>query len=82
MPRARDQGATIGPRPDCRRLSPNLAVLGVVSLLMGMSSAAIYGLLPLFLVTIVGAGVASVGFIEGIAEATTSLIKIFSGGGQ
>ena len=82
MPRARDRGASIGPRPDRTRLSPKVAVLGVVSLLMGMSSATIYGLLPLFLVTIVGAGVASVDLIEGIAEAATSLIKIFSGGGQ
>ena len=60
-------------------LSPNVAVLGVVSLLMGMSSAMIYGLLPVFLVTVLGAGAASVGLIEGIAEATTSLFKIFSG---
>ena len=68
--------------PDRARLSPSVAGLGLVSLLMGMSSAMIYGLLPLFLVTIVGAGVASADLIEGIAEATTSLIKIFSGGGQ
>ncbi len=60
-------------------LSPNVAVLGLVSLLMGMSSAMIYGLLPVFLVTILGASTASVGLIEGIAEATTSLTKIFSG---
>ena len=62
--------------PAC--LSPNVVVLGVVSLLMGMSSAMIYGLLPVFLVTVLGASTASVGFIEGIAEATTSLTKIFS----
>jgi MFS family permease len=62
--------------PAC--LSPNVIVLGVVSLLMGMSSAMIY-LLPVFLVTVLGASTASVGFIEGVAEATTSLTKIFSG---
>jgi MFS family permease len=60
-------------------LSPNVAVLGIVSLLMGMSSAMIYGLLPVFLVTILGASVTTVGLIEGIAEATTSAMKIFSG---
>ncbi len=60
-------------------LSPNVAVLGVVSLLMGMSSAMIYGLLPVFLVTVLGASTAAVGLIEGFAEATTSLVKIFSG---
>ena len=57
----------------------NVVVLGVVSLLMGMSSAMIYGLLPVFLVTVLGAGMATVGLIEGIAEATTSAMKIFSG---
>ena len=60
-------------------LSPNVAVLGVVSLLMGMSSAMIYGLLPVFLVTVLGASTATVGVIEGAAEATTSLFKILSG---
>ena len=60
-------------------LSPNVVVLGIVSLLMGMSSAMIYGVLPVFLVTVLGASMASVGVIEGIAEATTSFMKIFSG---
>jgi MFS family permease len=60
-------------------LSPNVSVLGFVSLLMGMSSAMIYGVLPVFLLVVLGASTASVGFIEGIAEATTSLAKIFSG---
>lgn len=58
---------------------PNVAVLGVVSLLMGMSSAMIYGLLPVFLVAVLGATATAVRLIEGIAEATTSAMKIFSG---
>ena len=61
------------------RLSPNVGVLGLVSLLMGMSSAMIYGLLPVFLVQVLGASAALVGLIEGLAEATTSATKIFSG---
>lgn len=40
----------------------------------------IHGLLPAFLVTVLGVSVLSVGLIEGTAEATTSLVKIFSGG--
>lgn len=67
------------PEKQFARLSPNVAVLGIVSLLMGMSSAMIYGLLPVFLVTVLGASATTVGLIEGIAEATTSAIKIFSG---
>jgi MFS family permease len=62
-----------------RGLSPNVAVLGIVSLLMGMSSAMIYGLLPVFLVKALGASATIVGLIEGLAEATTSVMKIFSG---
>ena len=61
------------------RLSRNVPMLGLVSLLMGMSSAMIYGVLPVFLVVVLGASSASVGLIEGIAEATTSFVKIFSG---
>jgi MFS family permease len=75
-------GGRSGTAPDkqlATHLSPNVVVLGIVSLLMGMSSAMIYGLLPVFLVTVLGASAATVGLIEGIAEATTSAMKIFSG---
>ena len=54
-------------------LSPNVPVLGLVSLLMGMSSAMIYGVLLVFLVVVLGASTASVGFIEGIVEARQPL---------
>jgi MFS family permease len=75
----------IVPRPDIStqdarpRLSPNVALLGCVSMLTAMSSAMIYGLLPVFLVRVLGASMASIGFIEGLAEAATSFVKIFSG---
>ena len=65
------------PRPT--RLSPNIAVLGFVSLLTAISSAMIYGLLPVFLIKVLGVNVASVGLIEGMAESANSLIKIVSG---
>jgi MFS family permease len=44
-----------------------------------MSSAMVYGLLPLFLVKVLGTNAAVVGIIEGTAEATTSLLKLASG---
>ncbi len=66
-----------GPMP--RRLPRHIVVLGIISLLTATSSAMVYGLLPVFLVRVLGATVASVGLIEGIAEATTSLMKIISG---
>lgn len=60
-------------------LPRNVIALGVVSLLMGTSSQMIHSLLPLFLVTVLGASTVSVGIIEGIAEATNSFMKVFSG---
>lgn len=62
-----------------RRLSPNVVALGLVSLAMGVSSAMVHGLLPVFLVTVLGASTGMIGLIEGIAEGTTSIIKVFSG---
>ncbi len=62
-----------------KRLSANVATLGFVSLLTAISSAMIYGLLPVFLVRVLGINVASVGLIEGMAESANSLIKIISG---
>jgi MFS family permease len=54
-------------------------VLGFVSMLMDVSSEMIHALLPVYLVTVLGASMVTVGFIEGIAEATASITKIFSG---
>jgi MFS family permease len=53
--------------------------LGFVSLLMDVSSEMIHALLPVYLVTGLGASMVAVGLIEGIAEATASIVKIFSG---
>ena len=53
--------------------------LGFVSLLMDVSSEMIHSLLPLFLVTTLGASAATVGLIEGLAEATAPIVKTFSG---
>jgi len=53
--------------------------LGVVSLLMDMSSELVHSLLPLFLVTVLGASATALGVIEGVAEATAMIVKVFSG---
>ncbi len=62
-----------------RRLPPNVALLGYVSMLTAMSSAMIYGLLPVFLARVLGVSMASIGVIEGAAEAATSMVKLFAG---
>ena len=61
------------------RIPPNVRALGVVSLLNDASTEMVYPLLPLFLTRTLGAGVAFVGLVEGVAEATASLLKLFSG---
>jgi MFS family permease len=53
--------------------------LGIVSLLMDISSEMIHALLPVYLVSVLGTSMLTVGVIEGIAEATASITKIFSG---
>ena len=53
--------------------------LGFVSLFMDLSSELIHSLLPIFLVSTLGANVLAVGLIEGIAEATAHIVKVFSG---
>lgn len=54
-------------------------ILGVVSMLMDISSEMIHSLLPLFMVTTLGASAFAVGLIEGLAESTALIVKIFSG---
>ena len=54
-------------------------ILGSVSLLMDVSSEMIHGLLPLFLVDSLGASSFAVGLIEGLGEATSLVVKVFSG---
>lgn len=61
------------------RLPASVWTLGVVSMLMDVSSELIHSLLPLFLVTVLGASTFAVGIIEGIAEATAMITKLFSG---
>src|SRR5712672_3195988 len=62
-----------------REIPPSIWALGLVSLLMDVSSEMIHALLPLYLVGVLGASTLTVGVIEGIAEATASITKIFSG---
>jgi MFS family permease len=67
-------------RPGGLRAIPRgIWALGVVSLFMDLSSEMTHSLLPVFLVSVLGASVLSVGVIEGVAEATASITKVFSG---
>ena len=65
--------------PTRARLPATVWALGWVSFFTDVSTEIIYPLLPLFLTTTLGASVAFVGVIEGIAESTASLLKVASG---
>lgn len=77
--RERQDVTTTEPNPSRARIPRGIWVLGFVSMLMDISSEMIHALLPVYLVTVLGASTLTVGFIEGIAEATASITKIFSG---
>jgi MFS family permease len=57
----------------------NVWILGFVSLFTDMGSGVVYSLLPFFLVSTLGANILTVGLIEGLAEATAAIAKIFAG---
>jgi len=60
-------------------ISKNVFVLGLVSFFNDMASEMIYPIVPIFLTSVLGAPVAIVGLIEGIAESTASVLKVISG---
>jgi MFS family permease len=62
-----------------RQIPGSIWALGFVSLLMDVSSEMIHSLLPLFMVSTLGASALVVGLIEGAAEATALIVKVFSG---
>jgi MFS family permease len=65
--------------PQRPRLPPAIWALGFVSLLMDVSSELIHSLLPVFMFTALGASALTIGLIEGAAEATALIVKVFSG---
>jgi MFS family permease len=81
------QEIAMAPHPDApraatvslRQLPAGIWVLGFVSLLMDISSEMVHSLLPMFMVGTLGVSVAVVGLIEGLAEATALVVKVFSG---
>ena len=73
-----DPDASIEKRP-LAKLPTGVWVLGCVSLLMDSSSELIHSLLPGFLVVVLGASAFSLGVIEGVAESTALIVKVFSG---
>ena len=62
-----------------RRIPASVWALGFTSLFMDMSSELVHSLLPVYMSTVLGTSMLTIGIIEGIAEATASITKVFSG---
>ena len=71
--------STGNPRSIYRKLPAGIWALGLVSMLMDTSSELIHSLLPIYLSTVLGASMVTIGVIEGIAEGTVAVMKLFSG---
>jgi MFS family permease len=67
------------PSPRLRRLHPNIWFLTIGSFLTDVSSEMLTNLIPLFLYNVLGVQTSIIGLIDGIAETTASLVKIYSG---
>jgi MFS family permease len=72
-------GSSNTPPVSWRSLPTAIWAMGFGSLFMDTSSELIHSLLPIFMVTTLGASMVTVGIIEGIAEATAAIMKVFSG---
>jgi MFS family permease len=73
------QPAESKPKPGWRSLPRNVWAVSLTSFFMDISSEMVVNLLPLFLSNVLGVGTGIIGLIEGVAEATASLLKVFSG---
>jgi MFS family permease len=66
-------------RGSFRALPRSIWALGFVSMFMDISSELIHGLLPVFMASVLGASMVTIGLVEGMAEATAAIAKVFSG---
>jgi MFS family permease len=62
-----------------RTLPSGIWALGLVSMFMDISSELIHSLLPVFMATVLGASMTTIGLVEGVAEAAAAITKVFSG---
>lgn len=61
------------------KLPKGVWALGFVSMFMDISSELVHSLLPMFMTTVLGASMVTIGFVEGVAEGTAAIAKVFSG---
>ena len=66
-------------KPSLRTLPRNVWAVSLTSFFMDISSEMVINILPLYLSNVLGVKTNVIGLIEGVAEATASLLKVFSG---
>ena len=66
-------------KSNLNQIPASVWALGFVSMLMGITSELVHNLLPIFMVSTLGGNAFAVGIIEGMAEATALIVKVFSG---
>ncbi|HXK27689.1 MAG TPA: MFS transporter [Candidatus Binatia bacterium] len=71
--------APVTMRPHRRALPPAIWALGLSAMFMDMSSELVHSLLPVFMASVLGASMVTIGILEGVAEATAAITKTFSG---
>ncbi len=69
----------VSPKRVYRRLPPGIWSLGFVSMFMDISSELVHSLLPIFMATVLGTSMVTIGIIEGSAEGVAAIAKVFSG---
>ncbi len=74
-----EQIATAPPTTSIKKLPRNVWAVSFTSFFMDISSDMVLNILPLFLANVLGVKTGTIGMIEGVAEATASLLKMFSG---
>ncbi|SMG00052.1 MFS transporter [Burkholderia singularis] len=74
-----ERSSVFGRKPARARIPRTVWALGLVSLCMDLSSELIHALLPIYLVMTMGMSVVTLGVLEGMAEASAMIVKIFSG---
>ena len=75
----RNDQADVAGKGRFRNIPPGIWALGIVSLLMDVSSEMVHSLLPVFFVSVIGMSVTAVGLVEGLAQAIALVVRVFSG---
>ncbi|MDD3081336.1 MAG: MFS transporter, partial [Desulfobacterales bacterium] len=71
--------STASARGAYRKLPKGIWALGFVSMFMDVSSELVHSLLPVFMASVLGASMVTIGIIEGLAESAAAITKVFSG---